>query len=167
MATRELFVRTAAVVLTLVAVAGAAQRAEAGNNQAEPSQAQEPGIEGVWTTVVTIRDCASQTPFFGFTAMDIYLRGGGMLAESSSPTPVRATGMGAWQHVRARVFTSSFYFYTYDPTGMPVGMLKVSSRISLDATGNAFTSSDTSVATDLAGNVLEQGCSTREGVRLE
>ena len=124
-------------------------------------------IEGVWEPTVTIRDCQTQAPIFSFASMDSYIRGGSLVAESASEPNVRATGLGSWQHVGGRNFTALYQFFTYDPTGLPSGRLKVSARIRLGADGSSFTTSDTAEVTDLQGNVLGHVCGTREARRLQ
>ena len=103
--------------------------------------------------------------------MDIYVRGGGFLGFGA----VRQSdqiGMGAWRHAGGRTYTAQYQFFNYTPFGAPDGtpdgtLLRVSTTIRLNAAGNAFASSETSVVVDAAGNVLAQVCATRTATRLQ
>jgi hypothetical protein len=138
-----------------------------GESGERSSRAQARAIEGVWHPIVTIRDCQSQAALFSFPSMDIFIRGGGLLVESSSLPAERATGMGAWRHSGGRDYTSTYQFFTYNADGSPAGGLKVSSQIRLSPDGTSFGSSETAEVSDLDGNVVAQVCGTREATRLQ
>jgi hypothetical protein len=130
-------------------------------------EGQKRVIEGVWQGRETIVDCSTQAEFFSFATMEIYLHGGGLLVESSSPAAIRATGMGAWRHARESNFTSAYQFFTYDPVGNPAGVLTITAKIQLAADAKTFQASSTAVVTDFAGNVLEHVCGKREAARFD
>jgi hypothetical protein len=131
--------------------------------------AQSRAIEGVWAAVVSIRDCQSQAEIFTFPTMEIYVRGGSLLSENSSTAAMRSTGMGTWQHTVGKDYTAVYRFFAYNPDGSLGGVIRVSSTIRLNARGTAFTisASDTFEVSDLNGTVIQQGCGTRRGTRLQ
>jgi hypothetical protein len=154
--------RTAGVVLMAGALAGMGARL-----QASDDKAQIRAIEGVWEPIVSIRDCQSQAVLATFPSMDIYIRGGSLLAQGISTPANRSTGMGIWRHAGGRYYTTVYRFFAYNPDGSPAGALKVSSTIRLNAKGSAFTASDTFEVSDLNGTVVLQGCGTRQATRLQ
>lgn len=158
---RRMVVRTVGMIVMAGALAGMDARL-----QASDEKAQARAIEGVWEPIVTIRDCQSQLVLVTFPSMDIYVRGGSLLVESSSTPPSRATGMGGWRHAGGRYYTAVYRFYTYNADGSPAGALKVSSTIRLNARGTAFTAADTFEVSDLNGTVVQQGCGTRQATRV-
>ena len=154
--------RSAGVVLMAGALAGMGARL-----QASEDKAQVRAIEGVWQAVVTIRDCQSQAEIFTFPTMESYIRGGSLLLENSSTPAMRATGMGTWRHAGGRNYTTVYRFFTYNPDGSLSGGLRVSSATRLNARGTAFTDSGTFEVSDLNGTVIQQGCGTKQGTRLQ
>jgi hypothetical protein len=168
MARHGLQARRALAALALGAVVGAvALGVEVAGSNDDRARPDGRTIEGVWQGIVTIRDCSSQTALFSFAGMDIYLQGGGLLSESSSPPSVRATGMGAWRHLRGSIYTSAYQFFTYDPMGNPTGVIRVSGRIRLNAEATGYQSSTAAVVTDVEGNTLEHVCGTVEARRFQ
>jgi hypothetical protein len=162
MGTRQMVARTAGMILMAGVVAGMGTRL-----QASGDKAQVRAIEGVWEPVVSIRDCHSQAVLFAFPSRDLYIRGGSLVAEGSSPPANRSTGMGTWRHAGGRYYTSVYRFFAYNADGSPRGVLTVSSTIRLNARGTAFTTSDTFEVSDFNGTVIEQGCGTRQATRLQ
>ena len=172
MKTRQIVARAAGVIVAVGALLGAGNVAQANEQSGDHgSKAQARAIEGVWLPIVTIRDCQTQAVITTFPSMDIYVRGGGFLGFGA----VRQSdqiGMGAWRHAGGRTYTAQDQFFNYTPFGAPDGtpdgtLLRVSTTIRLNAAGNAFASSETSVVVDAAGNVLAQVCATRTATRLQ
>ena len=162
MRTRQIVTRAAGVVLMAGALAGMGARL-----QASDDKAQVRAIEGVWKAVVSIRDCQSQAEIFTFPTMEIYIRGGSLLLENSSTPASRSTGMGTWQHAGGRDYTAVFRFFAYNPDGSLFGVLRASTTTRLNAAGAAFTDSGTFEVSDLNGTVIQQGCGTKQGTRLQ
>jgi hypothetical protein len=168
MKSKQIVLRTAGMILLVGALLGMGHPLQAGEESGErSSKAEARAIEGVWHPIVTIRDCQTQAALFSFPSLDIYIRGGGLLVEASSPPATRATGMGAWRHSGGRNYTSVYQFFTYNADGSPAGGLKVSSQIRLGANGTTFRSSETGEDSDLNGHVVAQVCATREAARLQ
>ena len=165
---RQVVARTVGMILMVGALLGAGDRLQANDASVDrAAREQARRIEGVWHPIVTIRDCRTQAALFSFPSMDIYIRGGSLLVEASSPPATRATGMGAWRHAGGRNYTSMYQFFTYNADGSPAGGLKVSSQFLLSANGTTFRSSETGEDSDLNGNVVAQVCATREATRLQ
>jgi hypothetical protein len=169
---RQIVARAAGVIVTVSALLGAGNAAQAQEqSRSHGSKAEVRKLEGVWLPVVTIKDCQTDAVIATFPSMDIYVRGGGYIGFGA----VRQSdqiGMGAWQHVGGRNYTAQYQFFGYTPFGAPDGtpdgtLLKVSATISLNAAGTAFTGSQTANIVDFAGNALAQVCGTRTATRLQ
>ena len=168
MKTKQIVTRAAGVIVVVSALFGAGTVAQANEQSGHhASKAQSRALEGVWETVVTARDCQTQTPLFTFLSMVSYIRGGSLVLEAASEPSQRATGLGVWRHVGGRNFTSAFQFFTYAPDGTPSGRLRSSTRIRMSADGKSFSSSDTVEVSDLNGTVILEGCVTQKGIRLQ
>jgi len=164
--TNRSWVGAASVGVMLVTLIGAGSRfLMASDGAGDESQKQV--IEGVWQGKETIVNCSTQAEIFSFPTMEIYLRGGGLLLETSSPAAIRATGMGAWRHARESKFTSAYQFFTYDPGGNPAGVLTITAKIQLAADAKTYHASSTAVVTDFAGTVLDHLCGKREAARFD
>lgn len=168
MKTTQIVTRAAGVAVVVGALFGAGTVAQANEQSANhASKAQARAIEGVWESVVTARDCRSQTPLFSFLSMGSFIRGGSLVIENNGQPFERATGLGAWRHAGGRMFTSALQFFTYAPDGTPSGRARSSTRIRMSADGRSFRSSDTVEVSDLDGTVILQGCATQEATRLQ
>ena len=169
---RQIVARAAGVIVTVGALLGAGNTAQAQEqSRSHRSKAEVRKIEGVWLPIVTIKDCQTDAVIATFPSMDIYVRGGGFIGFGA----VRQSdqiGMGTWQHTGGRNYTAQYQFFNYAPFGAPDGtpdgtLLKVSATIRLNAAGTAFTGSQTANIVDFAGNVLAQVCGTRTATRLQ
>lgn len=166
---KQVVARTVGVIVVVSSLLG-------GNNLAqakEEDEAKGRAIEGVWLPIVTITDCQTQAVIATFPSMEIYVRGGGFVAFGAVQKSDQV-GMGAWRHTGGRNYISEYQFFEYAPApvgapdGAPTGnLLKVSSTIRLNATGTAFTTSETSDLRDAAGNLLAKGCAHRMATRLQ
>jgi hypothetical protein len=171
---RQVFTRTAAIILMAGAMLGASDRLHANDESVDrAAKEQARRIEGVWLPIVTITDCQTQAVITTFPSMEIYVRGGGYIVFGAVQKSDQV-GMGAWRHAGGRNYISEYQFFGYAPApvgapdGAPDGtMLKVSATIRLNAAGTAFTSSQTADVLDSAGNVLARVCGTRRATRLQ
>jgi len=119
------------------------------------------GIEGAWRTVVTITDCATGSAQFSFPSLSLFITGGGLIESNGDQG-----GLGEWQHVGGRNYTSVYSFLEFNPDGTFAGNTNVWSTVRLSANGNTFSSTTTAQITDAEGTVLFDACGTRAGRRL-
>ena len=165
---RQMVARAAGVIVTVGALLGAGNAAQA---QEQSQSNGSRGIEGVWLPIVTIKDCQTDAVIATFPSMDIYVGGGGYVGFGAVKQSDQI-GMGAWRSAGGRDYTAQYQFFNYTPFGAPDGtpdgtLLKVSATMRLNAAGTAFTGSQTADIVDFAGNVLAQVCGTRTATRLQ
>ena len=118
-------------------------------------------VEGAWRTVVTITDCATGEDQFSFPSLSLFIKDGGLIESNGDQG-----GLGEWQHVGGRDYTSVYSFLEFNPDRSFAGNTNVWSNIRLSADGNTFTSTTTAEITDAIGTVLIKACGTRSGTRL-
>ena len=110
---RQIVARAAGVIVTVGALLGAGNTAQAQEqSRSQGSKAEVRKIEGVWLPIVTIKDCQTDAVITTFPSMDIYVRGGGFIGFGA----VRQSdqiGMGAWQHAGGRNYTAQYQFFGY------------------------------------------------------
>jgi len=122
------------------------------------------GIEGVWQTVVTPRVCTTGNPVGPtFPGILMFSQGGTMTGTSTAVTSV----YGVWdREPGSRQYSFVTISLKYD-AGILVGSRRITQIVTLDASGNSFTSTGTFQDYDLAGNPTISGCSTSTGTRFE
>src|SRR5215469_13706292 len=84
------------------------------------ASAQEPGLEGLWLANVTNVDCQTKQPqAVTFRALYMFGHDGSFTTEAAffMPSPRRSSGLGAWQHTQGQAYTSTFWFFRYNPDG--------------------------------------------------
>ncbi len=122
----------------------------------------ENGLEGVWQTVVTFRDCHTGTVFGSFRALRTIADGGTVSETNPSFT---TSGHGIWRRSADRRYTVNVMFYSYDETGNFAGNAKIVEYIRLGRDANSYTSTSTFQFVDPSGTVVDSGCSTESATR--
>ena len=163
--------RTRITTLSTALLLATASLSAATEASTSHSRAQVRAIEGVWLPMVTLTDCQSQVVITAFPSMDLYIRGGGLVAFGAVKQSDQI-GMGAWQHVNGRNYKAEYQFFNYAPFGAPDGtpdgtLLRVTTKIRLSADNTTFTATDRAVVVDQAGHVLSEICGHREAIRLQ
>lgn len=95
-------------------------------------------LEGTWTVTVTSEGLPDP-----FEALATYTAGGGYIFTKFSTTPDRRLplpGHGAWEFVEPGVFNASFVEYNINPELEFISTLHVRARITLNDTGDEYTS---------------------------
>jgi hypothetical protein len=136
-----------------------------------PVQAQkgsDQGLVGSWDLQVTLRDCDSGVPFVTFPAMNTYNLGG-TTQQTAVPDPgmTALPGHGAWSHEIGRSYSGAFQFFILNPNPALTTRVIVRSSISLDLSGDNYTSTDAAQILNLAGEVVGRGCSTSTATRFK
>ena len=152
-------VSLAIVMLAVFAQVRVPAQGQSGNPQ---------GLIGSWIVQVTIRDCQSGTPFFGFPAMITYNQGGTMQeTDLGDPSLLRLAGYGVWERQSGQQYSATFQFLNFNLDRSPAGKNVVRSAITLGPTGNEYQSTDTAEIFDTAGNLIVRGCSTTAATRIQ
>ena len=133
---------------------------------AQPQKGDQ-GLVGSWDLLVTLRDCESGVPFVTFPAMNTYNQGG-TTQQTAVPDPgmTALPGHGAWSHDIGRSYSGAFQFFLLNPNPALTRRVIVRSSISLDLGGDSYSSTDAAEIFNMAGEVVDRGCSTSMATRF-
>jgi hypothetical protein len=135
------------------------------------SMAQRNGggrLEGAWETQVNIIDCQSGNVLATFANMPVFAAGGTMTETTSGTAPaLRTSGQGVWRHITDNNYVFRFKSFSFNAQNVFTGWTIIQADVSLDSTGDAYTSSATIEFYDPNGVLLGTGCATSAGTRFE
>ena len=153
--------RSIGLLAVIVLLVGCSQSFVAAQND----QKTVPGLNGVWQIVVMPRICATGNPVgVTFPAVLLFNQDGTMTGTSTAVT----SAYGNWHREPGRAaYSFATLSLKYDTAGTFIGSRRISQDVTIDETGNAFTSSGTFQDYDAAGNATISGCSTSTGSRFQ
>ena len=126
----------------------------------------EPSLVGVWVTHVTRRNCETGEPIGTSHSQNTFAKGGTLL-ETIGPSISRSPGNGIWKHELGwHEYSFVLRFMRFDAAGSFVGSGVVRAAITLDETGDHYTSTATNDVLDVNGNVIGSGCATSVSTRF-
>ncbi len=135
-----------------------------GSDWAIAQDAADP-IEGVWESVVSVRDCTTNAVTGTFRGVNVMHRGGTLTDTNGSSPTSRGPGFGVWSKSGDGSYAVKFRFYRYNTDGSLAGSNVVTSTRKLGANGNSLEASTRTEVRDLTGNVLQTLCVTDLGTR--
>ena len=138
------------------------------SNQVQADRAQDHNrtLVGVWVNQVTVRNCDTGAPLASFQTQTTFAKGGTYL-ETVAPSIFRSYGNGLWKRKHGwNQYSLTQRFMRYDATGAFIGSGVVTATITLDETGDNYTSTATNDLLDLNGNVIASGCATTAATRF-
>lgn len=158
---RNKIIGAASALLTLIALLGCSQLFVAG----QESEKRSGRIEGVWRTVVTVRNCATGAPLPvpPFPGILMFNEGGTMSGTSTAAASVYGTWVREHGSYDYSFTTLSF---KYDAAGVLIGSRNITQTVRLDDNGIPMTTSGGFQDFDLNGNPTVSGCSTATGMRF-
>ena len=132
---------------------------------AQNDQKGGPVINGVWRIVVTPRICATGNPVgVTFPAVLLFNQDGTMTGTSTAVT----SAYGNWHRESGRAaYSFATVSLKYDTNGVSIGSRQISQNVTIDESGNSFTTTGTFQDYDNAGNPTISGCSTSTGSRFQ
>ena len=141
------------------------------DRQSAKSEDHERTIHGAWRTVVTPQDCQTGVPIVSFPGLFTFNEGGTMseygIGPGSSPA-LRSPGHGVWQREHGwQQYSFAFTSYRYNASGVFVGSQKITSRLELGASGDAFVTHSVAEAFDVNETLISTSCVTTVGTRFE
>jgi len=155
--------------MTQIFVSGKQKESDAA---APPAADPSRGLEGVWRTTVTQRNC--QTGGVIRTAQGIvaYHEGGTMSETSNALGPAfRSPGYGVWEKIGPSTYTASFIFQRYNPDGAFAGTQVITSTIEVgggrNGDPNTYETTTSIQIYDVNNNLLGTGCATATATRFE
>lgn len=127
------------------------------------------GIEGVWQTTVTQRNCQTGDALRTFRGLTVYHEGGTVSETSAALSPaLRGPGYGFWEKESRSTYTSSFIFQRFNPDGTFAGTQQTTSTITLGGrNGNTYDTTTAIQVFDANSNLLGTGCATATAARFE
>ena len=148
------------LVFSLLVVVGCSQMLVSGQNKAK----NERGIEGVWRTQVTPRNCGSGDALApAFPGILMFDQDGTMTGTSTAAASV----YGTWTREQGpKQYSFSTLSFKYDVGGNLTGSRNITQNVTMDESGNSFTSSGSFQDYNIAGDPTISGCSTATGTRF-
>ncbi|HEY8224879.1 MAG TPA: hypothetical protein VIG25_06345 [Pyrinomonadaceae bacterium] len=133
----------------------------------QSDEGHEPSLVGVWVTHVTRRNCDTGEPLAAPGNSQNTFAKGGTLLETIGPSILRSPGNGIWKREQGwNEYSYALRFMRFDAAGVFVGSGVVRAAITLDETGDNYTSTATNDVLDAAGNVISSGCATSVSTRF-
>ena len=124
-------------------------------------------VEGVWESVVNVRDCSSGAPLRSFEGLTNLLRGGGVLAVNNQPPTQFGAAMGRWSAgASAGSYTIQFRFFRFNADGSPAGSQRVTHSWTVDGGGATATGTIAAQVLDPADNVIASICAQTTNTRV-
>ena len=128
-------------------------------------QAQESHkIEGTWDVSVTVVNCQSGALIRNVRALQMFSQDGSFTETAN--TYLRGSSLGRWDHAGANVYTSTYWFFRYNPDGTFKSIAEGLNKEELSGDGSHFTATGTITDYDATGNVISVGCVTHAARRL-
>ena len=140
------------------------ERSEASSNNSSGKD-----IEGVWDSLVSIRDCQTGTLVRAFRGLGLFISGGSLIQTNNTPNAPTTSGpsFGTWEHLGQRRYTATFRFFRFNPDGTFAGVQKVQRTIELNQDGDQFTSAIVFEVYDANDHLIQIGCGTETAARLQ
>ena len=156
---------TLAIIAIVIAFATSRSTIKAQNPPVSVSgqsdEGHEPSLVGVWVTHVTRRNCETGEPIAAAGNSQNTFAKGGTLLETVGPSILRSPGNGIWKHESGwNEYSFVLRLMRFDAAGSFVGSTVVRAAITLDETGDHYTSTATNDVLDVNGNVIGTGCAT-------
>lgn len=133
----------------------------------QSDEGHEPSLVGVWVTHVTRRNCETGEPIAApGNSQNTFAKDGTML-ETIGPSIFRSPGNGIWKRESGlNEYSFVLRLMRYDAAGSFIGSGVVRAAITLDETGDHYTSTATNDVLDVNGNVIASGCATSVATRF-
>jgi hypothetical protein len=150
-------------VLALLATVGGTQMSVSGQSD----EGHEPSLVGVWLTQVTRRNCDTGEPIAATGRIQLTFAEGGTLFETIGPSIFRSPGNGIWKREHGwNEYSYAVRFMRFDAAGSFIGSGVVRAALTLDETGDHYTSTATNDVLDVNGNVTGSGCASSVSTRF-
>src|SRR6266545_2233686 len=144
---KETFLKLISVLALLMAVGGM-QIPVSGQSD----EGHEPSLVGVWVTHVTRRNCETGEAIAAPGNSQNTFAKGGTLLETIGPSLIRSPGNGIWKRESGlNEYSFALRFMRYDAAGSFVGSGVVRVALTLDETGDHYTSTATNDTLDVNG----------------
>jgi hypothetical protein len=124
-------------------------------------------LQGTWDVQVSINDCHGHV-IRTFPSLLIFMAGGTMIESTSGvPPALKTPGEGVWRHTTDNNYAFRFKHFNFNAQNVLTGWNIIQAEASLDAAGNAYTSSAIVEVYDPNGVLIATACATTVGTRFE
>jgi hypothetical protein len=144
----------AAATFLLVQACGGSSDAVAQSASAAPDP-----IEGVWESVVTVRNCATGAPVATFRGAQVFHRGGTFTDTNAGAPTARGPGFGIWTR-NGDTYVATFRFYTFNADGSLAGTTRATRTQTISADGQTVNSTNNGEVRGVDGSLLATTCAT-------
>src|SRR6267142_402119 len=128
----------------------------------------ERSLVGVWLTQVTRRNCDTGEPIAATNRIQVTFAEGGTFLETIGPSIFRSPGNGIWKREHGwNEYSFAQRFMRFDVAVSFIGSGVVRAILTLDETGEHYTSTATNDVLDVNGNVIASGCATSVSTRFQ
>jgi hypothetical protein len=125
-------------------------------------------MEGTWDVQVTLRNCQTGAPVKTARTLSTFSNAGTLVETGTDDTPVRlSSGQGTWRHIGERHYITVSRFFRFDPNGAYAEIQKITRRLELSDDGKEFLATTCVEVFDKSDSLIETGCATERGKRLE
>jgi hypothetical protein len=148
-----------AAIVTMIAVQGLnAQSGKGGGGR----------LEGVWDAQISITDCSTGGVIRSFASLGMFMRGGTMLDSTSGvPQAMKTPGEGVWRHTEGNNYKMRFKSFSFNAQNVFTGWTTIQHEISIDSSGDSYTSAGTAEIYAPNGVLLLTLCSSSTATRFD
>ena len=136
------------------------------------SMAQSDGgggrLEGTWDNQISIIDCKTGNVITTFESLIVFMAGGTLTESTSGTAPaLRTPGEGVWRHTTDNNYVFRFKHFRFNTQNILTGWNIIQAEASLDAAGDAYTSSATVAVYDANGVLIATACAESVSTRFK
>ena len=122
------------------------------------------GIQGTWDVNVTVVNCQTGAAIRTVRALQMFSHDGSFTETAN--TFLRGSSLGEWDHTTANGYTSTYWFFRYNPDGSFKSLAEGINKEQVSDDGTTFTATGSVTDFDAAGNIISTGCVTHAARRL-
>jgi hypothetical protein len=125
-------------------------------------------LQGTWENQVSIIDCKTGNVITTFQSLIVFMAGGTLTESTSGTAPaLRTPGEGVWRHTTDNNYVFRFKHFRFNTQNILTGWNIIQAEASLDAAGDAYTSSATVEVYDANGVLIATACAESVSTRFE
>lgn len=124
-------------------------------------------LGGTWDAQVSITNCQTGGVIATFSSIGSFNQGGTSIGSTAGvPQSLRTPEHGVWRHIEGDTYSFRFKTFSFNAQNAFTGWTIVEHQITLDTSGDTYTSSGTAEFYSANGTLVGSGCSTSIGTRF-
>lgn len=125
-------------------------------------------LKGTWDVQVSITDCSTGNVIATFPSVTMFNAGGTAIDSTSGiPQAFKTPGEGVWRHTGGNTYSFRFKSFSFDAQNVFTGWSIIQHEVTLDSSGNSYTSSGTAEIYNTSGVLVAMGCSMTVATRFD